>query len=162
VVSGVGKSAAAAAVAHLHRILAGFSVDGWINIGVGGHRCYPLGTPILASEVRDQASGESWSPPIPFEPPCKMDRVVTVEQVERVYAEAVVYDMEASAFYKAAVGCGRSGLVQVLKVVSDNRNSGVDSISGGGIERLLEAGGDTIENLIAAVGRRAQGTTVRK
>lgn len=160
VVSGVGKSASAAAVAHLHQRFSRSSIDGWINVGIGGHRSHSLGTSILASEVRDGASGDSWSPAVPFEPPCRIGTVVTVEQVERDYATDAVYDMEASAFYKAAVDCSDSGLVEVLKVVSDNRESGVDRVSRGGVEQLLEASGDTIENLILAVAHWAQENAV--
>ena len=160
VVSGVGKSASAAAVAHLHERLSRSSIDGWINVGIGGHGSHSLGTSILASEVRDGASGETWSPDIPFEPPCRTGTVVTVEQVERDYAQDAVYDMEASAFYKAAVDCSDLALVEVLKVVSDNRESGVDRVSRGGIEQILEASGDTIEDLVSAVERWAKESSV--
>ncbi|MGB3562367.1 MAG: hypothetical protein WBH85_10350 [Thermoanaerobaculia bacterium] len=156
IVSGVGKMAAAAAVAHLRQRLSGSSIGGWINVGIGGHRSYPLGSPILASEVRDATSGQRWSPAIPFSPPCRTDAVLTVERVERLYPEAVVYDMEASGFYEAALHGGDPGLVQVLKVVSDNKTSSVDRVSGARVEQLLEASADTIENLVSAVARRAQ------
>jgi nucleoside phosphorylase len=158
IVSGVGKTAAAAAVAHLRQRLSGSSIDGWINVGIGGHRSYPLGTPILASEVRDGTSGERWSVAIPFEPPCRTDTVLTVERVERVYEEQAVYDMEASGFYEAALDGGRPGLVQVLKVVSDNNKSGVESVSGTRVEELLAAEADTIEALVSTVSRRAYQT----
>ena len=139
VVSGVGKTAATVAVAHLHQRLSGSVIDGWINVGIGGHRSASLGTPILASEVRDEASGERWSLAIPFEPPCRTETVLTVERVERLYSEAVVYDMEASGFYAAALHRGHPGLVQVLKVVSDNKESDVDRVSAARVEQLLEA-----------------------
>ncbi len=162
IVSGVGKTAAAAAVAHLRQRLSGSSIDGWINVGIGGHRSYPLGTPILASEVRDGASGERWSVAIPFEPPCRTETVLTVERVERVYAEEAVYDMEASGFYEAALDGGHPGLVQVLKVVSDNKKSGVESVSGARVEQLLAARADTVEDLVSTVGRWAQQTAAAR
>ncbi len=162
IVSGVGKTAAAAAVAHLRRRLSGSSIDGWINVGIGGHRSYPLGTSILASEVWDGASGERWPVDIPFEPPCRTDTVLTVERVERVYAEEAVYDMEASGFYEAALDGGHPGLVQVLKVVSDNKKSGVESLSGARVEQLLAARADTIEDLVSTVWRWAQQTAAAR
>lgn len=158
VVSGVGKTASAAAVAQLHQRFAGSAIDGWVNVGIGGHRSHSLGTPILAHEVRDGASGETWSPAIPFEPPCRTESVLTVERAERQYQQAAVYDMEASGFYGAALDCGRPGLVQVLKVVSDNLESSVDSVSGADIERLLEASAGTIEEVVSAVARWAHET----
>lgn len=158
VISGVGKTAAAAAVGHLRQRLSGSVIDGWINVGIGGHRSHPLGTPILASEVRDGASGERWAPVIPFEPPCKTDTVLTVEKVERLYPEPAVYDMEAAGFYGAALHCGHPGLIQVLKVVSDNKESGVDSVSAAKVEQLLTASADTIEDLVSTVARWARQT----
>jgi hypothetical protein len=95
---------------------------------------------------------------IPFEPPCRTDTVLTVERVERVYEEQAVYDMEASGFYEAALDGGHPGLVQVLKVVSDNNKSGVESVSGTRVEQLLAAEADTIEALVSTVSRRAHQT----
>ena len=99
---------------------------------------------------------------IPFEPPCRTDTVLTVERVERVYAEEAVYDMEASGFYEAALDGGHPGLVQVLKVVSDNKKSGVESVSGARVEQLLAARADTVEDLVSTVGRWAQQTAAAR
>ena len=56
VVSGVGKSAAAAATAYLQAVSGNEPDRAWINIGMGGHRELVLGEGILAERV--QGPGE--------------------------------------------------------------------------------------------------------
>lgn len=151
IVSGVGKTAAAAAVDHLRLRFAESSIGGWLNVGIGGHRSLALGTPILAREIEDGASGERWFPTIRFPPLCRTGRVLTVERVERLYAEDVIYDMEASGFYGRAVRDGDPARVQVLKVVSDNQGSDVGGLSAAAVEEFIKASAETVEELISAL-----------
>jgi adenosylhomocysteine nucleosidase len=158
IVSGVGQEAAAAAVDHLCRQTHAAPIDGWVNVGIAGHRSLPLGKPVLAREVLDGATGERWSVALPFEPPCRTERVLTVEQVERVFPEEVVYDMEASGFYRRAVQDALPELVQVLKVVSDNEKSDVDHITSDRVEELVAGSADLVEILLSTLAQRVGST----
>lgn len=119
IVSGHGKTAAAAATTFLHLWSGGERPAAWLNIGIAGHGTAASGELFLGHKIRDAASGRTFYPPLAFSPPCPSCEVVTVDRVEREYAEAVSYDMEASGFYEIATRLSTAETVHCLKVVSD-------------------------------------------
>ena len=162
IVSGVGKRAAAAAVAYL------FARSGealnriWLNVGIAGHRSRAIGEPLVADKIVDEASGRSWMPQAGFELPCDSGVVCTVDGVECDYPDDAAYDMEASGFYSTATRLAAPELVQVLKIVSDNRASGVERISRKKVEALIAARLETVGRLVAACGGLARELAERK
>lgn len=120
VVSGVGKTAAAAATGWLAGRAESETQRAWINVGIAGHPSRAVGDCLLADRVEDTASGRVWYPPLAFEPPVGSAPVATVDRVERDYARDTLYDMEAAGFCAAATRLATAELIQVLKVVSDN------------------------------------------
>ena len=123
VLSGMGKSAAAAATSDL----AGRqqddaeegSVAAWLNIGIAGHRSLAVGTALRANKIVDAVTGQSYFPPLLLPGP-PSSGVVTVAEPELDYPEDVAYDMEAAGFWPAAAASSTGELVQVFKLVSDN------------------------------------------
>ncbi len=150
IVSGIGKTAAAAAVAYQFARSGELRNRAWLNVGIAGHRARPVGEPLVAHKVVDEGSGRSWFPPAVFERPCESGVVRTVDRVEREYPADAAYDMEASGFCASASRLATSELVQVLKVVSDNRSRGPDGISPGEVEALVEGRLETVDRLVAA------------
>jgi hypothetical protein len=121
-VSGVGKERAAQAT----RWLAGPGIDPrtvWLDVGLCGHPSLSVGEIRAAHRVVDAVSGDAWYPPavVPF--PCGSMELRTVSRPERVYRDDVGYDMEAAGFLAAARKVATAELVQVVKVVSDNREA---------------------------------------
>lgn len=172
VVSGIGTAAAAAAVGYLagrgegqdeHGRWQGSHREavGWINVGIAGHRQHPLGSTFLASKVVDKSSGRVWYPPLVIDSPCPSAVVCTVATVERELADDALYEMEAAGFCAAATRFATSELVQVLKVVSDNRlapperltRSSVGDLIAGALP-ALETLVDEIRTLVAEVAER--------
>src|SRR3989338_8741295 len=102
IVSGVGKIRTASATAFLHAFSGALRNQVWINLGIGGHSERAIGEGVLAHKITDHASGQSWYPPILFEPPCATESILTVDRPETEYREPWVYEMEAAGFYDTA------------------------------------------------------------
>jgi nucleoside phosphorylase len=154
VVSGVGQLAAESATTHL----AGEGHPegaAWLNVGIGGHRDLPLGALVLAHKVADGAGGNAWFlEPLP-EPPCATATVKTVGRAETCYPEDTVYEMEAAGFCKAATRFARPELIQVVKVISDNRAAPSERLTADRVEELIEGRIETIELIAETTAARA-------
>ena len=120
VVSGMGRVQAAAATSALGCSHAGAG-EIWVNIGVAGHRELEIGTPVLGSSVSAGGGSRSWYPPLVVDIACTRMPVITRDSPEREFPENALYEMEAAGFYPVACRFSTGELVQVLKVVSDNR-----------------------------------------
>ena len=138
VVCGVGKIAAAAATAYLG---AGANAEDevWINVGVAGHRSLNVGSGLVADRILDRASGQAWYPPQLFAGEYHSSLVISVDQVEKEYAEEAAYDMEAAGFWPTATRFSTAELVQCYKVVSDTRQSAARGLTADAIEVLIES-----------------------
>ncbi|MEE9384998.1 MAG: hypothetical protein V3V08_16460 [Nannocystaceae bacterium] len=121
VVAGQGKANAGAGVAYLHARSGGIRHAAWLNVGIAGHARFDLGSVRLGHKIVDVAAGHAIYPPLVFARPCASTVVFTVDRVEGGYPEDGVYDMEASAFCQVATRFCTSELVQVIKIVADNR-----------------------------------------
>ena len=119
VLSGVGKSSAAAAVAHLAAISGVGPAHTWINVGICGHQTGPVGRVLRANKITDEGSGRCWYPSLIHRIGCSSDGLRTVDKPDQEYRETGMVDMEASGFYATALRYTTQELVQVLKVVTD-------------------------------------------
>lgn len=144
VVSGPGKVAAAAATAYLHLHAGRPRAAAWLNAGVAGHTTLPPGAAVLAHKIRDRASGGTWYPPHVFRPRIDTCEVVTVDTVERRFADEAAYEMEASGFYSTACRFATAELVQCVKVVSDGPSVAPESLTARRLEDLI---GDAAERI---------------
>ena len=137
VVSGIGKTSAAAAVSYLYARSGEIRDAVWLNVGVGGHRDRAPGEVALAHKIADRARGASWFPPIVFSRPCATVDVVTVERPESEFAGDAVYDMEASGFAATASRLSTAELVHSVKVISDNRATGTEPVTAERVEEWI-------------------------
>ena len=136
IVSGTGRESAASATAYL----AGrckTSSAGWLNVGIAGSAGYPVGTALLAHKVVDRMSKEIFYPVVSFQPPCATATIHTVAEVERQYAGADAYEMEASGFCAAAARFGIVEQVHVFKVVSDGPAAPPEDLSKDRVRSLV-------------------------
>lgn len=172
VVSGIGSAAAAAAVGYLagRGEARGPGLDGqdrhrqaigWINVGIAGHRDHELGSAWLAAKVVEQSSGRAWYPPLTIQAPCPGAVVRTVAKVERALVEDGLYEMEAAGFYSTATRFATAELVQVLKVVSDNRLTPPERLTRQSVGELIEGAIPALESLIDGTRRLASEVAVR-
>ena len=123
VISGVGKVAAAAGVAHLAAVSDAKRHHLWVNIGLCGHSDGNPGQLLRASKLIDVGSGRAFYPPLLTESSCGHGTLHTVDQPSTDYPAQGMFDMEASGFYASAIRYSSQELVQVFKVISDSPSS---------------------------------------
>lgn len=153
VVTGTGRVASAAGVA----MLAGLGrssrpgASAWLNVGIAGHADYEVGTGVHAVSIREAATGRTWYPPRIVDLPGCGETVCTVDVPETEYPDPYVYDMEASGFYATALRFSTGELIQVYKIISDNRSDGVDTVGGHWIRDSVTRQLPAIEAAVAAL-----------
>ncbi len=151
-VSGIGKSAVAAAVRYLGQMQANEDgqIRAWLNIGIAGHRDAAIGTAWLGNKIFDQRAGVSAFPG-QLIPGIPVGSVVTVEVPENVYPIDAAYEMEASAFYTEANKYSTAELVQVFKIISDNLGNPLSEIDLRSVPRLIAAQQSQIQKIVEAM-----------
>jgi hypothetical protein len=148
VVSGVGKLAAAGAVAYLNTLLGEPDDCGWLNVGVAGHPKRRCGEGLLARRITEAASGRSWILRTDIAPQLECERLITVDAPETEYAEPAMYDMEAAGFYASARLCTDKERIQCFKVISDNRSNTPSQLTPTRVRRLIDDHLEDVERLI--------------
>ncbi len=158
IVSGPGSESAAAAVRDLSQSLDTEVQCAWLNVGVAGHRSFPVGTPILAASVIADADGQS----LRLDPPdlsCETGVIRTVDRIESGFEDDSVYEMEAFGFCSEALKSSDPKLVQVLKIVSDNLETGTGYVSARSVQSLMESCLTLIDRLVYSQNRRSREVT---
>ncbi len=121
-ITGIGKSAVAAAVAYTQALFQPEQAPIMLNIGIAGHKQHAIGNIFLAHKLTDHGTGKSYYPPLAFTPPCATANLMTFAKPQQTYPEFALCDMEASAFYETAMRFSCGELIQCLKIVSDNED----------------------------------------
>lgn len=127
-VTGIGKSAMAAGVAYSLALFPSPALPVLLNIGIAGHGTHALGSVFSADKIVDQDSGRSYYPQLVTTPACSTLTITTVSRPKSDYPVASLYEMEASAFYEAAIRFSSSELIQCIKVISDNKSNPTEQI----------------------------------
>ena len=153
VVTGVGKLAAAAAVAYLNTLLGEPQGSGWLNVGVAGHRRRCCGEGLVARRITDAASGRSWVLKRDMAPEQACERLITVDVPETKFAESAMYDMEAAGFYASARLCTQQEKIQCFKVISDNHSNRASRLTPARVSRLIGDRLDDVDHLIQGLRR---------
>lgn len=152
IVTGVGKVNMAAAVAYTMAIFRK-PLPILLNIGIAGHYSEAVGAFCLANKIIDRESERCFYPATPFEAPWTSCTVISASKSQLDYPEDVLLDMEASAFYEAAVKFSSSELIQALKIVSDNEFSPISGITEQSVADWVGQRIPDIEQLIAELVR---------
>ncbi len=135
VVSGIGQHAAAAACGYLAAHAGASRSTAWINAGIAGHPRLARGAVALV----DRCAGAAgvYHPSLPIATSLARAPCVTVDDVERDFAEDALYDMEGYGFYHAASRFSYLELVHAVKVVSDNRAKDTGDLDRETVSRLV-------------------------
>ena len=136
-ITGIGKVAAAAAVAFTYSYSGAPAFSSWLNVGIAGHGHCELGDVFAAHKITDMDTQHSHYPPIVIDLPCPTDEVFTVPKVVTDYPQHGLFEMEAAGFYYAATRFTHSELVQCLKVVSDTHHHPVEGITPAWISQAI-------------------------
>lgn len=137
IVSGIGKMAAAAAIAAAETWYGRDGTRVWLNIGVAGHRQHTVGTPLWVGKVIDEASGRNWYPPLLADLPLQTAVLSTIDRPDGDYPPQRLLDMEAAGFFDAGLRFCTIEQLQCLKIVSDNAASGIDGVDEARVRELI-------------------------
>jgi len=137
VISGVGSHASAAAVGYAAGMREARADDIWLNLGIAGHGSHALGTALLAARISHHGRDGAWYPSLLFTPPCAAAELITHDQAVIDYPSQACCDMEAAGFMAATARIAGGDLVQVMKVVSDNAESGIAGIERSRVHALM-------------------------
>ena len=148
VVTGPGRTAAAAATGWLAGLSGDTAEAGWLNVGVAGHHHARPGTAFLVHRIEDAATGRRWYPPQLLTLDCASLGLVTVDRPETNYPGDTLYDMEAAAFFDTATRFSTAELVQVIKTVSDNRAEPTGQVTARRVQALVGAAVAVIEQAV--------------
>ena len=148
-VTGPGKVDSAAATAMLGALGGQGTRAIWVNLGIAGHAERSVGEVLLASSVRDGGSGRLWRPILPRATSCPSDALLTLDRPDLVYEHEGMVDMEASGFFPVACRFSDHALVQVLKVISDNRERTAHGLGAKQVRLLMGEILDPLEALLA-------------
>lgn len=159
-VTGVGKSAMAAGVAYTQALFTFVEHPVLVNIGIAGHKYHDVGSLFLIDKITDFDSKKSHYPPLVFTPSCPTAGLQTVSRPQLVYDSQHLCDMEASAFYEAAVRFSSGELIHCLKIISDNELRPAENIQPKQVSQLIAAHTSTIETLLAESSRLARLLTI--
>ncbi len=148
IVSGIGKLKSASACSYLYALTGRQRDCAWLNLGVAGHRDLRLGQAVLAHQVTDAASSRRWYPPQLIETTAVRAQVITVDHPETDYPCDAAYDMEAAGFCSMASKCSTMELVQVYKVMSDNRTHATHRVKANDVQRGIS---DNLDDICAVI-----------
>jgi nucleoside phosphorylase len=154
-VTGLGKCAMAAGVAHSQALFTGAEHPVLVNIGIAGHKHHTVGGLFMIDKITDLDSQKSYYPQLVFTPSCATASIQTVSRPQPAYDPHHLCDMEASAFYETAVRFSTGELIHCLKVISDNESSPAENIESKQVSQLIVAHVATIETLLTELSRLA-------
>ncbi|MFT4888215.1 MAG: hypothetical protein ACJA2D_001852 [Pseudohongiellaceae bacterium] len=139
VVSGIGRVNAAAATAYLSAVTIDDSMYDpiWINAGIAGHKTFELGVSLIIRKITDPVTNRSYYP-LPIASSLPSSDLVTVDVPEEEYSQNAAFDMEGSAFWSIATKFSPIEFVQLLKIVSDNPENTINTLSKDKIETLMD------------------------
>jgi len=155
-IAGVGKEPMRVAIDSLAKAVPADQPSVWLNVGVAGHRQHEIGTPVLAHLVTDSETGRQYRLSPPEDLHLETGEIHTVAHVETRYKLDSLYEMEASAFCERVFELTPVPLVQVLKIVSDNRRTGTLCVSAHQVQGLIEENVPRVDRLISSLHRRAR------
>ena len=149
VITGMGKQSSHATTNRLAVLLTNdLGVqEGWLNVGIAGHKTAEVGSGFLANKIIDAGSAKAVYP-VPVLKDKPTSAVITVDQPELEYSEDAVYEMEAFGFWAAASNHSFIELVQVYKIISDNLKYPADQLDNVFIENLIANHCDRIESVV--------------
>ena len=149
-ITGVGKINAASAICYHHACINTHPADGWLNIGVAGHKNIPVGEVRLINKITDHQNGACWYPQILFDSAVGSEALITLNKPSENYQDSL-FDMEASAFYQMAMRLGTAELIHSLKVISDNADQSTSTVNAANVKKMIAAQTTTINTLILAL-----------
>ncbi len=120
----------------------------WLNIGIAGHRDLALGQAMIASRVIAAGEQQSWTMQYLDLPDCVTAPLQSLLQPVEDYSGQVAYDMEAAGFVSAALEIVPLASLQVVKIISDNREHPANGINAKMVRGLIQQRSTLIRQIV--------------
>ncbi len=137
IISGIGKTNAAAATAVLLHGRQNLNNAICLNLGIAGHANLALGSVFIAHAIIDKASNKHWNTAVPNNINCPISSLISVDSPTSEYPNNTGLDMEASAFYPTAIRYAGTQLTHIIKIVSDTPQRTIENLNKQRITQLL-------------------------
>ncbi|MEW7981622.1 MAG: hypothetical protein G8D28_01230 [gamma proteobacterium symbiont of Phacoides pectinatus] len=148
VICGVGRDNAAGACHWLRGRAPARPTDAWINIGIAGHPEAGVGSPFLASSVRDGMEGRELSTAAPHLDGIGLAPLISLPEARFDYPREALLDMEGYAFFSTARRFTPPRRVACMKIVSDNIRNPATRINGRMVSELISDNLPHLDHLI--------------
>jgi hypothetical protein len=143
----------------------------WINVGICGAHNLPLGSTFVVNKVMCKEVKEALYPPQILQAEFSAKAVITKHMADTSYEDDALIDMEAYAFFKTVWQFTYSELVQSVKIVSDNRKTGIGHVDkhyvtelladkSQAVSRLAEGLEDLLNNITNPLSSEMEKTTI--
>lgn len=126
IISGIGRINAAAATGYLLSQI-DESPQSIINLGIAGHGKLNIGTPFIANRVICPEEKVAHYPTPILDQDIERSALQTCNTPEKAYPQPIGYDMEAHTICSVAYKAVSRELIQIIKIVSDNPSSNLDT-----------------------------------
>ncbi len=123
-ITGIGKVNSAIGVTQTHYEITQQKNDIWINIGLAGHEKFDIGKIFVVNKISDYSSGKVFFPFI-SDLEIKSLECISFDKENKKYNNSMS-DMESIGFYQAANKYSTKELINILKIVSDNKKESID------------------------------------
>ncbi|MCP4429587.1 MAG: hypothetical protein GY806_01285 [Gammaproteobacteria bacterium] len=121
VISGIGKTSAAAACAWVAGLQHTSQSLCWINLGAAGGADHSVGDLFSLNKITDGEKGRSFYPVVEFNSGISSACCISLDKASFDYHPVALYDMEACSYFATATRFSSAELVHSLKVISDNQ-----------------------------------------
>jgi len=156
-VAGAGKLLMASAVNYIYARYNEPQSIAWINLGVAGGGVGDVASLYNINKVTDAHSGVNWypvrCPTLSYQSSISL---LTLDSPETDYKENCLFDMEASAFLLAALRFSSIELIQLLKIVSDNKANHVDKVDKAMVTEIVQQNMAEIEKTVITMKEQLQ------
>ena len=122
VVSGIGKTSAAAATAWVAALQSIHTSIAWVNLGIAGAANHDIGSAFWINKITCKSTQQHYYPVPTFTTGFNASACTTLDEASNVYHPETLFDMEASGFFSTATRFSSAELIHCLKIVSDNQN----------------------------------------
>lgn len=120
VISGIGKTSAAAATAWVAALQSIHASIAWINLGIAGADKHEIGSAFWINKISCDSTKQHFYPVPTFNTGFNPSACTTLDQPSSAYYSGSLFDMEASGFFSTATRFSSAEFIHCLKFVSDN------------------------------------------
>ena len=151
IISGMGNINSAAATAYLGVFTQSSPKTIWLNVGIGGHRHFEIGSAHLISELQAEHLPRSFRLSLPPMPLCSTTPVYNVLTPTQEYPKEAIVEMESLGFYTTASKFCSSTQILLIKVISDNQKTSLNHLSKNQVSQLISQHKQLISTQILSI-----------